>query len=167
MKNIFLIGLPSSGKSSLGRKLADSLGYRFVDLDKSIEADQEMSVSKIFSEKGEDHFRSIETILLQAIAPNIKLLVATGGGTPCFFDNMAFIKNNGVSIFLDVHPRILAERIREHNVHDRPLLAEIKSLEEELEKKHKERLPYYQQADLIIDGETDVETLLKSISPLL
>ncbi len=167
MKNIFLIGLPSSGKSSLGRRLSESLGYRFVDLDKCIEADQGMSISQIFSEKGEDHFRNVESALLQAIAPNINLLVATGGGAPCFFNNMEYIKANGISIFLDVPPAILAERIKKHNQDDRPLLAQIDHLQEELERKYTERLPFYQQADLTLGGETDPATILKTLKPLL
>ncbi len=167
MKNIFLIGLPSSGKSFLGHKLAESLGYRFIDLDKCIEADQGMSVSGIFAEKGEEHFRKVESALLQAIAPDIRLLVATGGGAPCFFDNMDYIRRNGLSLFLDVPPSILAERIRRYNVNDRPLLAQARSLEEELEKKYRERLPFYLQADLTISGETDPERVLKLIRPLL
>ncbi|MBU1820351.1 MAG: shikimate kinase, partial [Bacteroidetes bacterium] len=92
MKNIFLIGMPSSGKTTLGKKLARALGYRFVDLDKLIVSDQKKSIPDIFREHGEPYFREVESRILQDTRPDHWLVVSTGGGAPCFFDNMDFIK---------------------------------------------------------------------------
>ena len=77
----------SSGKSTLGKKLARLLGYRFVDLDKLIETSEGMAISTIFSLKGEDYFRELESRLLKEIHPNGNVVLASGGGTPCFFYN--------------------------------------------------------------------------------
>ncbi len=154
MKNIFLIGMPSSGKSTLGRKLARALRYRFVDLDQLIVSDQKKSIPEIFREKGEAYFREVESRILKATKPDHWLVVATGGGAPCFFDNMEFIKNNGVSIYLDVAPAELASRILAHNQDDRPLLSGVTELETELRNRLAVRLPFYEQADFTVTNES-------------
>lgn len=167
MKNIFLIGMPSSGKSTLGKKLAKELWYRFVDMDKLIVKDQQMNIPDLFAQKGEGYFREVESRILKATLPNRGLVIATGGGVPCFFDNMDFIKENGVSVFLDVPPAVLTRRIESHGQDDRPLLSGVSSLEEELTQKYQARLPYYSRADLTVSGETDIDTLLYLIRPYL
>ena len=167
MKNIILVGMMSSGKTTLGKKLARVLNYKFIDLDKMIEADQSMDIPALFSEKGEAHFREVESRLLKSIQKNAGLVVASGGGAPCFFDNMQFIKESGVSIFLDVSAKDLAERIKNHGKDDRPILSGAVSLEAELSRKIEERRQFYEQADIVIHGVTDADTLLKSVTPLL
>jgi shikimate kinase len=167
VKNIFLVGMPSSGKSTLGRKLARLLNYEFVDMDKLIVDDQGMTIPAIFSSKGEDHFREVESRILKTLLPDQSYVVATGGGVPCFFDNMDYIKANGLSIFLDIPPHILAERIENHGKDDRPLLSGLTELEEELTKKYEYRLPFYSRADLTIPGELSVHKLLELLTPLL
>ncbi|WP_221391834.1 shikimate kinase [Dyadobacter sp. NIV53] len=167
MKNIILIGMMSSGKSTLGKKLSRSLGYRFVDLDKLIEKDQGCDISTIFSQKGETYFREVESRILKEIAPESNVVLASGGGTPCFYDNMDFIKNLGISIFLDVSATDLAKRIENHGKDDRPVLSGAASLENALKLKIIERLPYYSQADLIIKGEIDVGNILEALTVLL
>lgn len=167
MKNIFLIGLPSSGKSTLGKKLARLLDYRFVDMDKLIEKDQGMIIHDIFSQKGEPYFREVESRILKATIENRRVVIATGGGAPCFFDNMDFIKKSGISIFLDVHPIELAKRIQHHGKDDRPLLSNAVSLEKELEQKYQQRLPFYSRADFTISGDSDVSQLMTVVQPLL
>jgi shikimate kinase len=158
MKNIFLIGMPSSGKSTLGRKLARALSYRFVDLDKLIVKDQKKTIPELFQEKG---------LLLQT-RPNQWLVVATGGGAPCFFDNMKFIKSAGLSIFINVPPAELAHRILQHGKDDRPLLSGVTELEQELELRLQNRLPFYTQADFTVTRETSkVNKLLELVKPHL
>lgn len=164
MKNIILIGMMSSGKSTLGKKLARSLGYRFVDLDKLIERDQEDDIPSIFKQKGESYFRDIESRILKEIVPNHRIVLASGGGTPCFFDNMDYIKKLGISIFLDVPAEDLARRIENHGKDDRPILSNAVSLEDELRRRIEERRPYYSQADLTIKGTTEVDDILKMIN---
>ena len=166
-KNIILVGMMSSGKSTLGKKLARSLGYRFVDLDKLIETDQKQDIHSIFSQKGESYFRDIESRMLREILPNRGIVLASGGGTPCFFDNMEYIKNLGISIFLDVPAADLAKRIENHGKDDRPILSGAKSLEDELRKKIEERREFYSQADLTISGTTDVTDILDALVSIL
>lgn len=157
----------SSGKSTLGKKLARALNYRFVDLDKLIEKDQRMDISSVFSQKGEPYFREVESRILKNTGKDQQVVLATGGGTPCFFDNMDYIKNLGISIFLDVPAVDLARRIENHGKDDRPILSGATSLENTLRLKINERLPYYSQADLTVKGDIEVQHLLDMLEPLL
>jgi shikimate kinase len=167
MKNVILVGMMSSGKSTLGKKLARLLGYRFVDLDKLIESSEGMAISTIFSLKGEAYFRELESRLLKEILPDRGIVLATGGGTPCFFDNMEYISKIGVSVFLDIPAADLALRIENHGKDDRPILSGAKSLLTELESKIEQRRPYYSLADVTIKGQTDGPELLRRIHHLL
>ena len=163
MKNIFLIGMPSSGKSTLGRQLAKRLDYQFIDMDDLIVNQEISTISEIFKYKGEDYFRQVESKILKGIKPNQKLLIATGGGVPCFFDNMDFIKANGTSIFLNVQPEDLLKRIQKSEVNNRPLIDKKKSNEEllnELKERYEYRLKFYEQADIQVDGSVEVEQVL-------
>lgn len=167
MKNIILVGMMSSGKTTLGKKLARALNYRFVDLDKLIESDQGMEISSIFAQKGEAYFREVESRILKETSAQRGIVLASGGGTPCFFDNMQVIKQMGVSIFLDVPAEDLARRIENHGKDDRPILSGTSSLVETLRNRITDRLSYYQQADFTLKGEIDVSHLLGVITPLL
>jgi shikimate kinase len=163
MKNIFLIGMPSSGKSTLGRQLAKRLDYQFVDTDDLIENQEIATIAEIFKYKGEDYFRLVENKILKGIKPNQKLIVATGGGMPCFHDGIDFIKANGTSIFLNVPPEDLLKRIQKSDVNNRPLIDKKKTDEEllaNIRKRYEDRLQYYEQADIQIDGSVDVEQIL-------
>ncbi|KAB7731185.1 AAA family ATPase [Rudanella paleaurantiibacter] len=164
MKNIYLIGMPSSGKSTLGRRLANELHYRFVDTDKIIVREEGRSIAEIFAEQGEAYFREAETRALHSIRPGEALVVATGGGMPCFHNNMDYIKASGVSIFLDVAPEVLVERILAHATPDRPLVNhQDPALLENLRQKYESRLPYYRQADIIVTGSATEQMLLREL----
>ncbi len=159
--------MPSSGKSTLGRRLAKELGYTFVDLDQLIVADQDMSIPEIFSRFGEPYFREVENRLLQNLPVNSSLLVATGGGAPCFYDNMDFILRSGLGVFLDVPAAELAARIRAHAKDDRPLLSGLADLEAELGKKLEERRHFYSRAHLTVSPGTGMRDFLLSLPELL
>lgn len=167
MKNIILVGMMSSGKTTLGKKLAKALNYQFVDLDKLIEKDQGMEISGIFARHGENYFREVESRILKETSRQKGLVLASGGGTPCFFDNMEVIKAMGVSIFLDVPAKDLARRIENHGKDDRPILSGTTSLLETLQNRITDRLPYYSQADFTLHGEIDLTHLLEILTPLL
>ena len=155
--------MPSSGKSTLGRQLAKRLDYQFIDMDDLIVNQEISTISEIFKYKGEDYFRQVESKILKGIKPNQKLVVATGGGVPCFFDNMDFIKANGTSIFLNVQPEDLLKRIQKSEVNNRPLIDKKKSNEillNELKERYEYRLKFYEQADIQIDGSVEVEQIL-------
>lgn len=163
MKNIYLIGMPSSGKSTLGRQLATRLDYQFVDMDNLIMNQELSSVAEIFKYKGEDYFRQVESKTLKEFKPNQKSIIATGGGVPCFFDNMDFIKANGTSIFLNVQPEDLLKRIQKSEGNNRPLIDKRKTNEillNELRARYENRLKFYKQADIQIDGSIEVEQIL-------
>lgn len=167
MKNIILVGMMSSGKTTLGKKLAKALNYQFVDLDKLIEKDQGMEISSIFAQQGEAYFREVESRILKEASAQKGIVLASGGGTPCFFDNMEVIKAMGVSIFLDVPAEDLARRIENHGKDDRPILSGATSLVDTLQNRITDRLPYYSQADFTLKGEIDVSHLLEVLIPLL
>ncbi len=156
-----MLGMPSSGKSTLGRQLAKELNYDFVDLDKKIEISEGKKITEIFNLEGEEYFRKVEADQLRKIVPNSKLVIATGGGTPCFKDNMSYIKENGISVFLDVKPEKLEERMRNSKRNNRPLFSlESDTLLTTLTRTYDERGEFYKKADIIIEGDTDANTIL-------
>jgi shikimate kinase len=108
---IFLVGMPGSGKSTLGRPLAEALLLPFVDQDKEIERRAGKTVQAIFAEDGEAYFRLLESeVLKHWAATDMNFVMATGGGAPCFHDGMAVINEAGISVFLDVPVEELLSR---------------------------------------------------------
>jgi shikimate kinase len=164
MKNIYLIGMPSSGKSTLGKELAKNLpGYTFTDMDKLIETREQKTISEIFSNQGETHFRELERKTLRGFHADQSMVIATGGGVPCFNDNIDYIKEHGISIFLNVELNDLAKRLYKVQGNNRPLLDKSQSEEvviASIKKTYEERLPFYKQADIQVDGEISVNQLL-------
>jgi len=150
---IFLIGFMGCGKSTLGRKLATKLGYDFIDLDHQIEMLAGMSVGAYFAVSGESAFRIFESKTLKELNYPDNCVVATGGGAPCYFDNMQWINENGLSVYIEMPPAALAKRL-ESGKDKRPLLKDMN--EEELitfiGHKLEERNPFYQQASKIVNG---------------
>jgi shikimate kinase len=111
LSRIFLVGMPGSGKTTFGKKLAKHLDYQFLDLDELIAQKENRNITEIFEQSGELYFRQAEKEVLQNTFLLEKSLIATGGGTPCFADNMERINQAGVSVWLQAEPEILAERI--------------------------------------------------------
>lgn len=152
---IILVGYMGSGKSSIGKKVAEVLRLPFKDMDTEIEKAEGISVSKIFSEKGEVYFRKVENTILKEILKNPhSFVLATGGGTPCYSDAMEFIQKqkNIVSVYLKIPIDILVSRLFSEKA-ERPLIAHLGSeveLEDFIRKHLFERAFYYNQADLII-----------------
>ena len=159
-KMIYLVGMPSSGKSTLGKSLARLLRYRFIDTDRLIVQKTKLSIPQIFEQKGERYFREVEREVLHALPVQHPVVVATGGGLPCFFDNMTYIRKTGLSVFLDIPISSIAQRIRLHAKDDRPLLSHVQDLEAELKLKYTHRLAYYAQADLRISTPISATELL-------
>lgn len=160
--------MPSSGKSTLGKRVADALHYRFVDTDKLIVREEGRSIAEIFAESGEAYFREAERRVLRKIQPGGSLVVSTGGGMPCFHNNMTYINATGISVFLDVPVDVLVQRIMAHAQEDRPLNNPTDpKLATVLNERHKSRLPIYSQAHVIISGPTTEEEILRRIGKLL
>ncbi|GAB2568839.1 shikimate kinase [Spirosoma areae] len=168
MKNIFLIGMPSSGKSTLGKRIADALHYRFVDTDKLIVREEGRSIADLFAQSGEDYFREAERRVLRTIRPGASLVVSTGGGMPCFNDNMAYINATGVSVFLDVPVETLVQRMLAHAQEDRPLYSPANpELRSSLQQRYTARLPFYRQANVHVSGETSADMVLRLVGEWL
>lgn len=145
---IFLIGMPGAGKTTLGRLLADALDWRVTDVDHELERIEGKSVTDIFKEQGETYFRSAERNVLHSLAETPgNLIVATGGGAPCFHSNMKFMNAHGTTIFLDPTLDILQKRIEQED--QRPLFHNT-SVREKIENLYAERLQFYQQAKIRI-----------------
>lgn len=152
---IFLIGFMGSGKTTSGKRLAKKLNYSFIDTDSLFEEKSGISISDFFIEKGEMAFRQAEHALLDDLVKLDNVVVATGGGLPCFFNNMDIINANGVSIYLRLSPLSLASRLA-NSKEDRPLIKNLSGddllsfITEMLEK----REPYYLKAKCVIKGES-------------
>lgn len=147
MTRILLVGFMAAGKTTLGKALAKDLGLQFVDLDLYIESRYHATVSQIFAERGEEGFRHIERNMLHEVAEFEDVIIATGGGTPCFFDNMEYMNAQGTTVFLDASVDVIFTRLTIART-QRPLVAgktdeELRSyITETLNR----RLPYYSRA---------------------
>ena len=145
--------MPGCGKTRIGRELAMRLGIRFFDLDREIVKGTGKDIPAIFKENGEDYFRNAERNTLHDIVNRQRQFVlATGGGAPCYFDNMAYMNEHGISVFLHVPLEDLYRRFLKGGTLERPLLKNKTpgELQIELQKKYDQRLPYYRQAAVIV-----------------
>lgn len=149
------------GKSYVGRNLAPLLGFDYVDIDKHIEEKEGLTVKEIFEQKGEDYFRQAEKEFIQQIDAGQNLVISTGGGAPCFFDNMDVMNEKGLTIYLNRNKEKVIWRLLKGQ-YKRPLIANLN--QEELEKFYDERLetrkPFYEKAKLHV-GDADVEEILE------
>lgn len=153
---IFLIGLPGSGKSTIGKSLALELSSNFIDLDQEIEKQEGRTIKQIFKQMHEGYFRQLESKALKKYCQSEdSFVMATGGGAPCFFDNMDHIKQAGKSIFLDVKPAEIARRIMNSHISERPLFStdNAESLKDRIEFMRSQRIPFYKQAHITISGD--------------
>lgn len=157
---IFLIGFMGSGKSTFGRKLGKSLGYAFIDMDTFIEERAGKTIPQIFSEDGEVHFRKLETEAIEALADQVHCVIATGGGAPCFNDNMGSMNAIGRTVYLELAPDKLAERLVLDPT-ERPVL-EGKTGDEliaHIGNKLKERENFYKKAAYCVDADNPEDLL--------
>jgi shikimate kinase len=162
---IYLIGYMGSGKTTLGHQLASALGLLFIDLDKYIEERNYKTVPQLFSEFGEDEFRNRERKALEEVSDFNDVVVSTGGGAPCFFDNMELMNRTGITLFLNIDIPTLVERLLKSKT-DRPLIRG-KSNEELTVFIHemlRKRLPYYEQAQLRI---SQSDSLLEDVLDII
>lgn len=112
MIRIFLTGYMGAGKTTLGKAFARELNVPFIDLDWYIEERFHKSIRQLFEERGESAFRELERDMLHEVGEFEDVVISTGGGTPCFFDNMEYMKKQGDTVYLDVHPDILFRRLK-------------------------------------------------------
>ncbi|QCK16468.1 shikimate kinase [Mangrovivirga cuniculi] len=151
---IYLIGLPGSGKSSVGKVLSSKLDCDFIDLDEWIEKNEKTSIKEIFAVKGENYFRDLETHALEILSDKFVTgtVISTGGGTPCYNDNIRLLKSTGLLVYLKTDIDVLVKRIESNLTEkdNRPLFNAV-----DIESKYKallrDRSSYYENAHLIVD----------------
>jgi len=152
MKRVILIGYMGSGKTTVGKALSKETGMMFYDLDWYIESRMRKSVSQIFAEKGEEGFRKIEYNMLHEVAEFEDVIISCGGGTPCFFDNMDYLNQQGDVVYLKASPETLYKHLLMAKI-ERPLL-KGKSTDEliaYITEHLKQREPFYEKARHILD----------------
>ncbi|MCF8255131.1 MAG: shikimate kinase [Bacteroidia bacterium] len=160
-QRIYLIGMPGCGKSTFGKKLAKAFSYKFIDLDKEIENSTNKSIPQIFEELGEVGFRKLEKEVLIKTTFQNHLVIACGGGTPSYEDNIKLMNNAGLSIYLKVPLSYLAKRILDSKT-PRPLFIG-KNKEEiilKVEEIFEQRRCFYEAAKVIIESNQERRNLL-------
>jgi shikimate kinase len=143
-----------SGKTTIGKRLAKKLNLPFIDLDAFIESRYRKTISEIFAEKGEPGFREMEKMVLREVAQFENIVISTGGGTPCFFDNMTVMNESGLTVYLKTSVEKLSRRLNASK-EKRPIIKDKNAEElnvfisENLEK----REPFYNQAICVYNAE--------------
>ncbi len=150
---IFLIGFMGSGKSTISRKLAKLLGYEVMDLDRLIELKEGMSIDDYFHRYGEDAFRQREYEMLRHMNYPEKVVLATGGGTPCHFDNMDWMNSNGITIYISLNVPSLVSRLKNAKS-GRPAIKDLgeDELKNFITNKLAEREKFYSKAKFMVSG---------------
>jgi len=164
---IFIIGFMGVGKSTIGKKLALQMNVNFIDVDNEIELSEKTTITEIFKKRGEEYFRKIESKIIKRIEPNS--IVACGGGLPCYNNNLKYINDNGVSIYLFADENNILKRIKK-NITNRPLINDMKKkdLKSYIKLKVRERSEIYKKANFTINTNNKSETeILTQIHSLL
>lgn len=154
--------MPGVGKSTLGKKLAKQLQWAFIDLDQEIEKSEGLTIEKIFEEKGELFFRKIERKILLQQQEKTRCIIACGGGTPTYLDNMNWMKEQGLVCYLEANTAFLLSRLNKKN-EKRPMFFGLNKAEKEEKIKYllSHRYNIYEQAHL------KISMPIKSLEPLI
>jgi shikimate kinase len=162
---IFFVGFMGCGKTTWSRKLAAKLEYEFVDLDHVLEEKAGMTIAEYFTTHGQDAFRLLESTILKETRYAENAVISTGGGLPCFFDNMDWMNANGKTVYIKLSPKTLAERLDKGKT-TRPLIAGLHGdeLVAFIAEKLAEREGFYEQATHIVNGiDMSVEMLAEVV----
>lgn len=173
MTRIILIGYMGAGKTTLGKALAQELNLQFYDLDWYIEERYHKTITQIFAERGEDGFREIERNMLHETAEFENIVLSCGGGTPCFFDNMAYMNRQAKTVYLKATPEILTQHLRMSKT-ERPLLKgkNDEELIQYISTSLETRTPYYSRAHYtfdvtLLDNSENIKDAVRSLKELL
>ena len=172
MIRIFIVGYMGAGKTTLGKMLARRLNLNYIDTDHFIENRYRKKVSEIFADEGEERFRDIEHRILLEVSEFEDIVISTGGGLPCFNDNMTIMNNTGTTIYLDVSEEDLAVRLAVSK-NERPVLKKRSGSElmDFIKGNLLLRKPYYEQAKIRIQtgekfSKNDIDFLVKEVETL-
>jgi shikimate kinase len=149
---VYLIGYMGVGKTTNGRKIASRLGLNFIDLDAYVANQEGESVADIIRSRGEEEFRNLERKYLNSLSQKTNVVVATGGGTPCFFDNLEIMNASGITVYLRLAPEIIKERVKKR-LETRPLLQgqTDEELVQFIRQHLDQRIRFYEQAHITVD----------------
>ena len=161
---IYLIGYMASGKSTIGKLLGNTIGNTFIDLDDLVSSRTDLSIADIFLLYGESTFRQLETSALFQATKTRDVVISTGGGTPCFHNNMKFMKANGICIYLEMSTHDILQRLSTEK-NKRPLVSSKSKneLESYVTTHLKTRIGFYEQAELIIDANQNEAVIVTEI----
>lgn len=165
-KVVFIVGFMGSGKTTWGRKMANKAGWNFIDLDGHIVDETGLQIPDYFERYGEAKFRELESQTLKNLSFSGPTIVSTGGGTPCFFDNMSWMNKAGVTVYFQLPAKALWDRLMKSNITSRPALKGLTGdqLLLHIDTKLTEREPYYRQAKHTVNQlSVTVEELIKLI----
>lgn len=159
---IFLIGYMGSGKSAMGRLLSQRLSFSFIDLDHYIEGKFHKTIAQLFKDEGEASFREKEKSCLREVGEFENIVIATGGGAPCFFDSMEYMNQQGLTIYLKLQPEQLVARLQKGKAGVRPLIngKTPDELLEYIQTMLEKRRIHYEKAQVVIEGD-DQEIIQK------
>lgn len=173
MTRIILIGYMGAGKTTLGKALAQELNLQFYDMDWYIEERYHKTIAQIFAERGEYGFREIERNMLHETAEFENIVLSCGGGTPCFFDNMAYMNRQAKTVYLKATPEILTQHLRMSKT-ERPLLKgkNDEELIQYISTSLETRTPYYSRAHYtfdvtLLDNSENIKDAVRSLKELL
>lgn len=162
---IYLVGYMGAGKSTTSKRLANRLGWEAYDTDRLFEARFKISINDFFHKYDADLYRKLETQILHETLNLDHAVIATGGGTPCFNDNMEWMNQNGFTVFLKISSQSAITRLSQSKV-KRPLIYDrpAEEISEFILRNYAERLPFYEQAQLTVKGEDlDIDELVTLI----
>lgn len=163
---IYLIGFMGSGKSFRGKPLSEKLGIPFFDLDEQIVNSEGKSINQLFAEEGEEYFRQKEKEVLHIITEShSSFVMACGGGTPCYFNNIDYMNRSGTAVWLNSSQPVLYDRLLKEK-DTRPLLRELsdEQLKGFISKKFSDRRIYYEQARVVIeDDDAPLDLMIEKI----
>lgn len=168
-QRVYIVGYMGAGKSTSGRRLAALMDLPFFDTDEELRRDSGQTVTALFDAEGEAVFRQRERAMLESLTQaHDRVLISTGGGTPCFGDNMAYMRSHGTVVYLQMAVDRLVQRL-EGRVDERPLIAGIPSAELPafIARHLEERVPFYSQAHMTVDADHLDRDRMKSIRNLL
>lgn len=168
-KRIYIIGYMGAGKSGVAKRLAARLGWQSCDTDVMFEEKYRITINDFFAKYGQDLFRKLESDILHTTVSMDNVVIATGGGTPCFFDNMQWMNDNGLTVFLSMSAKSAAVRLSQTKK-KRPLTLGLSGDEllHFVEQQYEQRLPFYTQAQMTFKAENcDIEGIANALSDAL